>query len=231
MHVRLMVGIVALSVSSPGAGAQTAAAQPPARPRTLSDSSAEYLIGLTERAGTSGWSFLARAIRDTAATDPAKRRILADWLVEIAVAERPNPGSWRSREPAMNAIVPLVSAGRAAGSGRPLDDAQERLTRIHRESKDQIIRGLALSWLTAVPQHAAALVYLRSVATSGDPSASAAVTALIREAMYGGMSENPQAQRDSAWVVLRELRASGAVTEYWAALELGRFAHGINWVP
>jgi hypothetical protein len=111
--------------------------------------------------------------------------------------------------------------GRRVTDGTPYRGALERLIRIHRESKSNVVREQALYHMLGTVDRARAIAYTREVAMSADPTAFIAIQNLMR-------AMAPSGQGDAA-IVLRELWERRLVTEPLAARSLQELAKFRGW--
>lgn len=202
-----------------------ASAQVIQRESTLVDSSADRIMAHVAPRSQVPW--FADIMRQTRRAVPqSKLDELADSLAARAIANQPlEPGN------AMGA--PLSPVGllawvgdRGIRKGIPYSGALDRLIRVHQQASDIGVRSSALAAMPAVVGRDRALEYLRSVATSNDPTSWYAINILTIDATGGrwfGPAPTTAESRQSD-AILRSLYSSGQVRNAEAKRFLGDWA-------
>lgn len=218
MTIRLTAIVVVTMVTA----ARPCASQKPQLParQALADSTVPRIMAQA-RNGFPGGAIVDVLRQRGRPMSKAKRDELADSVVALAI---------RTRE-AASAIVALASAGRpmeTVEDGTPDPRALEWLMRVHRESRDNPSRRMAIHEMVRQVDPSRAIPYLQAVATApDDPTAWVALDQLLKFAVdpkLGSADERPRRM-----VELRRMWDRGLVTEPLALANFKRFAFVQGW--
>lgn len=189
-----------------------ASAQVIQRESTFVDSSADRIMAHVAPRNQLTW-FVDIMRQTRRAVPQSKLDELADSLAARAILNRPV-----ERGDGMG--VPLSPVGllawvgdRGLRKGIPYSGALERLIRVHQQASDIDVRTSALAAMLAVVGRDHGLAYLRTVATSNDPTSWYAINILTIDAT-GGRWFGPTpttAERGQSEAILRALYGTGQV--------------------
>lgn len=200
-------------------------AQADPRALALRDSSPGAIMAHV-RQGTYPFWFIDMLRMTPGSVSQAKLDALGDSLVNRAVAapaaREMATGNWTP-----SAADALAWAGdRGRRDGVPYGGALDRLIRIHQQARNYTMRTAALAAMPGVVGRERGLAYLKTIATSDDPTSAYAISVLIIDA-NGGRWYGPtpsKSERKESEAILRSLDESRAVRNDEARRLLDRWA-------
>jgi len=202
-------------------------AQAAQRDSSLADSSALSIMAhVTPRGDPSRFLDIMRQAHRT--VPQPKLDALADSLVARAIADSHSQSSVEVKGSLV--VLPsdlLAMAGnRGTRKGTPYRGAIERLIRIHQQATDDAVRTAALSAMPGVVGRERGLAYLKTVATSNDPTSWYAINILTIDASGGSWSgpRPTSAESEQSDAILRALYSSGQVRNARAKRFLDQWA-------
>ena len=182
------------------------------RESTFVDSSAYRIMAHVASRNQVTW--FVDIMRQTRRAIPqSKRDELADSLAARAILNRPVERGDAVGAPLSPVGVLAWVGDRGIRKGIPYSGALDRLIRVHQQASDIEVRTSALAAMPAVVGRDRALAYLRTVATSNDPTSWYAINILTIDATGGGwFGPTPTtAERRESEAILRGLYVSGQV--------------------